>query len=501
VRKTYSPIKIFFLVISLSSATISPFCQTIRYVKTISSGTGDGSSWANSSSNLQTTINASAVNDEVWVAAGAYQLASGQFYTMKAGVKIYGGFSGTEMSLSQRNWEVNVTTLSGNNNSVIRNNNNGLTSSAVLDGFTITNGNVDKGGGIYNYGYSNPSPSPTISNCIFQNNYANSGAGIYNEGPNTANISNCIFSNNTANTGGGIHNDYYSSPVIANCTFKNNQVSKGGGVYSVFYTNAVINNCTFNNNNASFGGGIYCDIHTNTTVNNSAFYGNHSTWGGGVHSVGVSVAIKNCTFFSNTLNAGGNGGGISIGSSGTGNIGNCILWNNGGSDAYTAGATITVTYSIVDGGFSGVGNLNTNPLFVNALSPDGADAIPRTADDGLRFCGLSPALNAGSNAAAPAIVTTDITGAARIQQDIVDIGAYEGSILKTVTWLGLTNNWSSASNWSNGIVPDACTSVIVNGSAPFMPVVNSNQTCYMLTATNGATINIAVGANLQIVGK
>src|SRR4051812_3767152 len=67
---------------------------TIRYVKPVAAGTGNGSNWPNASSDLQGIINASANGDEVWVAAGTYPCGSGQSYAMKEGVKIYGGFTG-----------------------------------------------------------------------------------------------------------------------------------------------------------------------------------------------------------------------------------------------------------------------------------------------------------------------------------------------------------------------------------------------------------------------
>jgi len=160
--------------------------QTTRYVKPVATGSGDGSSWANASSGLQAMINASASGDAVWVAAGTYKPTSGTdrniSFSMKNGVAIYGGFDGTETQLSARDWKANETILSGdigtaddnsdNSYIVIINNNNGVTSSAVLDGFTITKGNANggnpysRGGGMHNI-YA----SPTISNCTFiQNN-------------------------------------------------------------------------------------------------------------------------------------------------------------------------------------------------------------------------------------------------------------------------------------------------------------------------------------------
>src|SRR5690606_731656 len=136
--------------LSLLFSTNDLIAQTIRYVRP--EGSGNGSSWAAASGNIQAMINASAANDQVWVAAGTYQPSYGSGFSMKEGVKIYGGFPETGTPIAaDRNPELNVTTLSGNDFRVITNDSNGLTNAAILDGFTITNGiSMQDGGGIYN---------------------------------------------------------------------------------------------------------------------------------------------------------------------------------------------------------------------------------------------------------------------------------------------------------------------------------------------------------------
>ncbi len=52
---------------------------------------------------LQTAINTASAGDSVFVAQGLYQPPSGVWYTLKEGVKIYGGFAGTETTLAERN--------------------------------------------------------------------------------------------------------------------------------------------------------------------------------------------------------------------------------------------------------------------------------------------------------------------------------------------------------------------------------------------------------------
>ena len=93
----------------------------IWYVTTTGAGIGDGSSWANASDNLQAMIDGSAEGDEVWVASGSYKPnfnavdaddRTKTFY-LRTGVSVYGGFSGNESFLEERNWDTNKTYLSG----------------------------------------------------------------------------------------------------------------------------------------------------------------------------------------------------------------------------------------------------------------------------------------------------------------------------------------------------------------------------------------------------
>lgn len=222
--------------------------QTIRYVKPTATGTGTGASWLNASGDLQAMITASAANDQVWVAAGTYKPGgssptTGSTFSMQAGVAIYGNFAGTETALSQRTLTTPLNTiLSGdigtpgvqgdNCNRVITNDGNGLTSTAILDGFIISDasGGAAFGGGMYNR-----NSSPTIRNCLFQNNAVGSagalGGGMMTWGDGSGNtaspaLKNCSFLNNGGNFGAGIYinatNFGTSSPVLTNCSFQGN---------------------------------------------------------------------------------------------------------------------------------------------------------------------------------------------------------------------------------------------------------------------------------------
>jgi len=220
----------------------------IVYVDANATGNNNGSSWANAYTDLQSGINAACTNDEVWVAKGEYQPAVNQFFKMKEGVRIHGGFAGTESILAARNWRTNVTVLKGNNNSVVRNEctvSNPMTSASVLDGFTVTGGLADQspnpenvldaGGGIFNL-YA----SPKLVNLIITNNTADDrGGGLYNRFSNPL-LVNSVVSRNTANrSGGGIYN-FSSSPKIVNATIANNAADRVGGIRSNYIESVVL---------------------------------------------------------------------------------------------------------------------------------------------------------------------------------------------------------------------------------------------------------------------
>ncbi len=547
---------------------------TIRYVK--QGGTGNGSSWAQASGDLQLIINQSVSGDEVRVGSGIYYPIRradntgvitynnrNNAFVMKSGVKILGGYNATT---GTRDISANPTYLDGNIGSSSTYDDNcyhvivsaGAVGSASLDGFIVRNGNatdvltsitvngytikhdagngmsiVSSSPGVMNCTFTNNSVEHSscrmgggiymlssfseITNCVFKENWARGGGGIGMES-SVPTITGCSFIDNTSYHGGGTDNSS-SSPVFNNCKFTGNKayLYEGGGSGGAMYifgsgSYPSLKNCIFSGNSAIYGGGIYNSSTNILSITNCVFTGNIATHqqfsgrGGAIYTNATTLNITNTTFVSNSSN--GYGGALYITGNPSPSIQNCIIWGNtapNNPNIYNDSPGTTAANCIIQGGFSGGTNIiNSNPLFVNQNDPKGPDNIWGTADDGLNIISCSPAFNAGNNGYIPTGITTDITGAPRIQQTTVDLGAYECALppfSSTITANHTTcgsNNGSATANPSGGQSPytylwnTGATTKTITGLAAgtYSVTITSTDGC---TATSTTNINGSTG--------
>ena len=292
--------------------------------------------------------------------------------------------------------------------------------------------------------------SPTIANCTIRNNTAilyNGGAIICNLHSN-ATITDCVITSNQAVNGGAMYILDNSSPTIEGCLILSNMAGGYGGGLVLSGGSPRIDRCTIAGNTAAAGAGIGCS-ETDALITNSIIDGNNAEEvGGGVLCNDSNPILANCVLSDNS--AGFNGGGVHnwyhgdpslIGCTLVGNsadrgagvyagayshpvLANCILWNHSGGVIYRDGSSsTTVSFSDVQGGWSGVGNISAAPAFVGA--------------NDYRLSAGSPCIDAGDNGAVPSFITADLDGFLRFEDDpdtpdtgqgsppIVDLGAYE----------------------------------------------------------------------------
>jgi hypothetical protein len=349
----------------------------VVYVDPEAGGANNGTSWGDAYTDLQAAFTEAEEGMEIWVAEGTYRPTSGTdrnaSFQMKNCVAIYGGFAGDESSLGERDWVANPAILSGDIGTEGDDTDNSyhvfyhpsgtsLKRTAVLNGFVITGGNADGessnsvGGGMFNDG-----SSPMVSNCIFMGNSAESGGGMYNA-YSSPTLTNCTFSSNSAiYYGGGMVNT--GSPTLINCIFTGNAAGSGGGMSNGWGAAPVLTNCTF--------------------------WGNTAGSGGGIDSSYASVWLTNS-----------------------------ILWGNSPDQLSSDESCLVVTYSDIEGGYEGEGNIDADPQFVN---PDSGD---------LHLGPGSPCIDAADNDAED-LPLYDFEGDARVldgnddQIAIVDMGVDE----------------------------------------------------------------------------
>lgn len=324
--------------------------------------------------------------------------------------------------------------------------------------FNENESNAFGGGVVNNGGYSGGSYKIQYLRCTINNNktvgngsYYSYGGGMCNLGVDDGlSLTDCSINGNTATyvessvskytEGGGIYNND-SYPTLTNCTINSNKGKRGGGFYNISASDAgketKLINCTIRGNEAiangtgydagGDGGGV-SNHNSSMTLLNCLIAGNSATdEGGGVlsgyYNTDVHTNLINCTISGNKAAF---GGGIFYNSTPT-NLKNTIVWGNSTQIEGYHDENLTYNYSLVQGlNPAGTGNLDgtlasNNPAFVGP-KPFGS-APTTTGNYHLKPC--SPAANVGDNTG---ISGTDLDGSPRIQNSIVDLGAYEGII-------------------------------------------------------------------------
>jgi hypothetical protein len=362
--------KIVFLALTLLFA-FSAQAKTI-YVDIDAKGGNNGNNWNNAYTDLQDALSASKDGDDIWVADGIYTPgnSSSDYFRMKSGVSLYGGFAGGETARNQQNPLVNKSVLSGEIGTADKDDNinkimfiNDLSKQIIISGFTISDGYAN---GFIASGVEIEASSPLFYWCTFENNINVGG-----------------FASGAAVT---ITNfDGESRPQFINCIFRNNESAVLGGAVHHSGDVTVFANCLFD--------------------------GNSATRGGALHNGDGVIATFNCTFVNNTAEKGSS----SYATSGTSTQhNNGIFWdaNNSSIQNISSSVTTLVNYCLVRGGYTGTGNLSSDPRFVSVTD--------------YRLSANSPARDKGSPSIDPKdLPAQDLAGGNRLTYSKLDLGAYE----------------------------------------------------------------------------
>ncbi len=438
-------------VVALTMISQIGFSQ-IYYVNHAATGANSGANWTDAYNDLQSALAIANAGTEIWVAKGTYYptrctscttLDRNISFEIPDGVKLFGGFNGTEAVQTDRNWIANLTVLSGdinedgapieNSYSVVYSFNVSL--STIVDGFTIRDGCSDlvtgagriaEGGGWYNDGSAGNASSPMVRNVRFVFNKAKRGGGMFNAGGFGGEASPIyqhveFINNSSSGDGGGCMNDGNfdgeSSPQFYSCQFIDNTSSgAGAGMFNngagikdtlgnILYSgnsNPFITNSIFKNNTGftsnGIGGAMYnlgsqggsCtpSIFNTLFVENKAYAAACMYNHGGNEGLS-SPSIINCTFANNEADpfniGGGTGGAVynnaSLNGTSAPTVINCIFWDN-------IGAVGSEVFRNVDG----------TPFIAYSLvdKPDCA-SINSASGIGTTACGLGMIYNQNPN--------------------------------------------------------------------------------------------------------
>ncbi len=329
--------------------------------------------------------------------------------------------------------------------------------------------NISYNGHLYAYAYGGALYAESNSALDFESNYLNNnksyayarnsynektsyaysyGGGVYCNSNSNTTVSDCTIRQNTAysygrNTnyrsngyaysyGGGIYlKDNSQTELNENTLIESNKSyaygdGEGSRDYSYVYgggmylndgvASVICNGITVNSNtlqatpsvDASLGNGIY--IHSNNPIMIiNSYITNNDGHGMYLNSSGSNIQIINDTFADNATH------GI-YNNSGSLSVINCILWNNG--DDLNG---VSATYSDIQDGDSGTGNISVDPEFIGS----GDYHLSET----------SPCLETAYYLLEPDAVDFDFDGDARPQDTEFDMGAdeYAGAPLLNLT--------------------------------------------------------------------
>ncbi len=389
---------------ALAAATAN---AAVIYVNSSAPSNGNGSSWAQAYQNLTVALSVGQMGDEFWVAQGSYT-TNGSAFQIPADTTLYGGFVGNETMPSERDIDSHPTILDAQMMNRVLKFVGGSTPTTIVDGVHLINGLAgSQGGGMAN----EYAMRAVFRNCTFSNNRSMDGHGgvVRTYGGEPAFL-NCRFLDNVAGgSDGGVMYCYEGAPSFEGCVFDGN-VGLNGGVFYSYTGTPRFENCLFVRNRGVWKGSLLVTYEAAAKFVNCTATQNVADGPFMIEDLHDNVLIRNSIFWGNTVNTA---------TTATGS-------------QFTAG--LDVSWSCIEGGWPGTGNVSSDPKFLSAPLDDFRLGVP------------SPCIDSGDNTAVSAGVTTDLDGNLRFIDvvtiadtgngiaPIVDMGAFE-TVCESPTFL------------------------------------------------------------------
>ncbi len=295
---------------------------------------------------------------------GLMKVASGGLVSVEAGIYTENITWCANANVTLRGASYETTSIDGNFSGMCVNiYNTSNVKTATIESFTIMKGHaVNKGGGICLHGNA---MTLYLNNCIIKDcsaeGYPNGGGIAIFDWPTLLEATNCKIINNNSDLYYGVGGILCEGILnLSKCEVSGNTGGFGGGVVCLY--NGKISNCLITNNIA--GGISLFDYY------------------------GMSVDVVNCTIASNESQGSYTPGRGVYSYYSLSKIINCIIWGNVSQisvatdnygDPY---GTLTVNNCDVQGGYTGVGNVDADPCFSSGSDFHLTSSSPAIATQG-----------------------------------------------------------------------------------------------------------------------